>query len=252
MRIFVFVACLLFAFHASGQENNAYEKITLNTGEVYIGKVVLKTADMIMITTKEGTRYQFPLAEVAKTESETVGSIVVPEKVASILPAPKSSFGGLVELTAGVSSAKYSFGWSPNTQLSLLFGNKNSFGGSLFLGAGIGYNSTFVAVDTISVAFLPLFVRLQSTLSKKRTAPFVGMDAGYAIALNSEYGGGVLIKISAGIIHRISYKASLIVGIYTGVQSFSGSLTEANELGTFTYYGKTSMNNMGLKVGLMF
>lgn len=254
MRLYVFLVCLLFALHVSGQENIAPDKITLNTGEIYVGKIVLKTANMIMMTTKDGTRYQFQLTEVAKMESNASSEIIVAEKKkVDNLPIGKSNFGGLLELSVGVSNAKYSFGWSPNTQLSLLFGNKNSFGGNLFVGAGIGYNSTFVAEKSSTVAFLPLFFRLQSALSKNRTAPFVCMDGGYSFALNSDYkSGGVLMKISTGITHRISYKTSLIVGIYAGVQSFSATLTETNELGTYSFKGETTMKNAGVKVGLIF
>lgn len=253
MRIFVLlVTCLLFALHVSGQENNSQARITLKTGDVYVGMIVLKTADMIMLTTKEGARYQFQLTEIAKTESDTEPVVTEPKKQGEVIRQTKSSFGGLVECSVGVSNAKYSFGWAPNTQFSLLFGNKDLLDGSLFVGVGAGYNGTFVASGAQTIGFLPLFVRLQSRLSKQRTAPYVGMDGGYAVALNKNYGGGVLIKISAGITHRISYKSSLIVGVYAGVQSFSGPLTETNELGTYSYNGKTTMNSVGAKVGLMF
>jgi len=253
MRFYVLlVACLFIAIHVSGQENNTSNKITLITGEVYVGKIVLKTNEMIMIATKDGTRYQFQLAEVAKIESEASSDFIKTEIKTDVQPVSKSGFGGLVELTSGFSNAKYCFGWQPNTQLSLLFGNKNSFGGNVFLGAGIGYNTTYRTDNNSTVSFLPAFVRIQRIISKKRTSPFVGMDAGYAFAINSNYGGGVSIRISVGITRRISYKASLNVGAYAGVQSISTNLTEINQFGTYSYYGKTTMNNAGVKVGLMF
>lgn len=252
-QIIFLTICLLFSFHLLGQETTVQDKITLNTGEIYIGKIVLKTNNMIMLTTKNGARYQFQLSEIKKMESESVSGISKSEKTddnETTLHA--GNFGGLVELSAGISYAKYGFGWSPNSQLSLVFGNRNVLGQNLFLGAGIAYNSTFIASGSKSIGFLPLFIRIQSTFTKKRTAPFVGMDAGYAFAINTGYGGGVLVKISAGITHKISHKTLIFVGVYTGVQSFSGTLTEINELGTFTYNGKTSMNNLGIKLGLQF
>ena len=252
MRLNVLLVCLLFALHVSGQEDIAHDKITLKTGEIYVGKIVFKTTDMIMIATKDGTRYQFQLAEIAKLENETLGEMAETVNKVVELPTVKSSFGGMVECNAGVSSAKYCFGWKPNSQLSLLFGNKNSFGGKVFIGAGIGYNTTFVDANSHTVSFLPLFIRLQRALSNKRTAPYVAMDGGYAFALNSNYKGAVMIRISTGLTRRISYKTSLIVGIYAGIQSFSTTLTEINQFGTYSYYGKTTMNNVGAKVGLMF
>ena len=243
---------MLFSIHISGQENNALDKITLKTGDVYVGKIVLKTADMLMLTTKDGTRYQFQLSEIKATENQNSDTISQTEIEEAEVSGASGNFGGMVELTAGISNAKYAFGWSPNTQISLMFGNKKMLGQSMFLAAGIGYNSTSIASPQQTISFLPLFIRLQSTLSAKRNAPFVGMDAGYALALNSANGGGALIKISAGVSHRINYKTALMVGVYAGVQSFSGRLTETNELGTYTYNGKTTMNNVGVKLGLLF
>jgi len=76
------------------------------------------------------------------------------------------------------------------------------------------------------------------------------MDIGYAFALNTGNSGGSLIKISAGLSHKISLKTIFFAGIYAGVQTFSGILTETNSLGSFTYTGETSMNNLGLKAGI--
>lgn len=232
-----------------GQENNVQNKITLNTGEIYIGKVLLKNDEMIMISTKDGTRYQFPLSEIKKVESVGNESKFENDN-GNQNDNISNNFGGLLELSGGTASAKNSFGWAPNTQLSLMFGNKHLFGQQLFLGIGVGYNSSYITTNSIS--FLPLFLHIQSTLSKKRTAAFLGMDAGYAFAISKNHDGGAQVKVSGGISHKLSYKTTLIGGIYSGVQSFSGSLTEINDLGTFNYYGRTSMITIGVKFGFLF
>lgn len=250
MKLFsVFFICIFFSMQLLGQENNVQNKITLNTGEIYIGKVLLKNDEMIMISTKDGTRYQFPLSEIKKVESTGNESKFETDN-GNQNNHISNNFGGLIELSGGTASAKNSFGWAPNTQLSLMFGNKHLFGQQLFLGIGVGYNSSYITSNSIS--FLPLFLHIQSTLSKKRTAAFLGMDAGYAFAISKNYDGGALVKISGGISHKLSYKTTLIGGIYTGVQSFSGSLTEINDLGTFNYYGRTSMITTGVKIGFLF
>lgn len=247
------VIYLFFSLYLVGQETAIEDKITLNTGEIYVGKIILKTNDMIMLTTKDGTRYQFQLSEVKKTESNLNSNISKKEKTDDNETTLNSSnFGGIVELTGGVSSAKYCFGSSPNTQLSLMFGNRNLLGQNLFLGAGIGYNSTFIASSSKSIGFLPVFVRIQNTFSKGRTAPYLGMDAGYAFALNQGFGGGALVKLSAGISHKISYKTIFFAGIYAGIQSFSGTLTEVYESNSYSYFAQTTMRSEGIKIGLLF
>ena len=259
MRKYVVIAAYLFnVLYLSGQKNVTSDKISLKTGEVYIGTIVLKTDDMIMINTNNGTRFQFQLKEVSKIEHQN--SVESTERVESndtkleenTLENSKSTFGGLIEVSVGGSAAKYSFKNSPNTQLSLIFGNKNSFDTNLFLGAGIGYNSIYDRQNSQKIDFLPFIMRIQSGLEKKRTAPYISMDVGYAFALNPEYKGGMTIRISTGITRRINYKLDFSLGVYVGVQSFYGTLIETNELGAYSYYGKTTMNSIGIKTGLAF
>ncbi|MDD5184893.1 MAG: hypothetical protein PHS84_06480 [Paludibacter sp.] len=255
MKQYLIVAfCIFISMSLSAQGNSVQDKITLKTGEIYVGKIVLKTNDMIMLNTIDGTRYQFQLSEIEKMETETKPNTSKVDKPDSIKTTTYNygNFGGLVELSGGISNAKNSFGWSPNTQLSLIFGNKNLLGKNLFGGIGIGYNYTFLATSTKSIEFLPLFVHIRSSLKNKRTSPYFGMDIGYAFALNTGNSGGSLIKISAGLSHKISLKTIFFAGIYAGVQTFSGILTETNSLGSFTYTGETSMNNLGLKAGIQF
>lgn len=236
-----------------GQEDYIQDKVTLYSGEVFIGKIVLKTSEIIMLTTKSGARHQFQISEIKKTETELPKiNVITTNKDYHDIPFSKSTFGGMVEFSAGISNAKNSFDWSPNAQISLLFGNRNVLNQNLFLGAGVGFNNTYIISNSQSISFLPLFGRLQSSVSKKRTSPYFGMDVGYGIGLTSGYKGGLLAKLSVGISHKINYKTVLFIGIHTGVQSFSTNLKEQNELGTFVYYGKTTMNTIGAKIGLIF
>lgn len=234
-----------------GQESIVSDKITLKTGEIYVGKILLKTTDLVIITTNDGTRYQFQLSEVRKIEKET--SITKTEKTDSIKTNVDSgNFGSMIELNAGFSNARNCFGWSPNTQISLVFGNKNFLGKSLFGGIGVGYENVYLTNNNVSIQFLPVFISIQSAINKNRTNPFFGMEVGYGFALSSGYNGGTLVKLSAGISHKISYKSNFFLGIFAGVQSFTGNLTDTINLGAYTYVGNTTMNNLGLKIGLKF
>jgi len=247
------VFCLFLSLYLVGQVMVVEDKITLNSGEIYVGKIILKTNDMIMLTTKNGTRYQFQLSEVKKIENSLNSNISKNERTDDNESTLNSSnFGGIVELTGGVSSAKYCFGSAPNTQLSLIFGNRHLLGQNLFLGVGIGFNNTSIAPSSKSIGFLPVFVRIQNTLTKKRTTPYIGIDAGYAFALNKEFGGGALVKLSVGISHKINHKTIFFVGIYAGIQSFSGTLTEVFESNSYSYFAETTMKNGGVKIGLQF
>lgn len=246
----ILVLALVLSFQLAGQEYAVYDKITLNTGEVYIGEIVVKTAEMVMITTKKGTRYQFQLTEVARIEKTTPADKQNNLQKEVTAKQTDGNFCAMVEVTEGFSWANNISNSIPSTQLSLLFGNKNVLGKGIFVGLGTGYNIGFI--KPVSINLVPLYLRIQTNLNKRKTAPFIGMDAGYAFSTNNTFGGGPLVKISAGISHRINNASSVFCGITCGVNSISGNLVETNELGTFSYRGNTSMYGFGLKAGLQF
>ncbi|HET7734223.1 MAG TPA: hypothetical protein VFK73_10335 [Paludibacter sp.] len=252
-HICILFLALLLSFQLLGEEPVHLDRITLNTGEVYVGEIVVKTADIVMINAKSGTRYQFQLTEVRLIEEIPVNELSNTPATSVISPNQSAgNFSGQLEVSGGVSNAMFAFTSSPNTQVSLVFGNKKVFGKDLFIGVGTGYNNTFLESNSTSLGLIPVFARLQSTLSQNRTTPYIGMDAGYAFSTNPDYGGGTLIRFSIGISHRLNYKTFLVTGLYAGLNSISGNLTETNDLGTFTYYGNTMMKNFGVKVGLQF
>ena len=246
----ILVILLLNSLLLVGQEAIQKDKITLNSGEVYVGEILAQNNELIMLKTNDGTRYQFQLTEIKKIEKELieVGSTAQPSEISH----STANFSGIFELSGGISSAKNCFETSPEVQLALIFGNKNAFRKNLFLGLGMGIDKIFIFSNSTSIGFLPLFFRLQTTLTKNRTTPFMGMDAGYAFAMNHGFRGGAMARITAGISHRINYKTFLIAGIYAGANAISGNLSETNDLGTFGYYGNTSVNSLGVKIGLRF
>jgi len=251
-RTSIILISILFLCFSLFAQTTFQDKITLKTGEVYVGEIVVRNQDMVMIKTPNGNRYQFPLSEIKELGKE---KIVLSEKIKPDVVEGKrgeDNFCGMIELAGGISQSKYVFGSSLNTQVSLLFGTKKIKGKNIFLGAGVGYNSTHPVGSQEPVRFLPLFFRLQNTLTSKRTAPYLGMDVGYAFGLKTNYSGGVLVKLSAGVTHKLNPKTSLSAGLFAGVQSLSGQLTEVNELGVYSYQGKTSMKSAGLKIGLSF
>jgi len=250
----ILVLCLLFSIQTWGQESVVLNKVTLKTGETYVGEIVVQTADMVMIKTTQGKRYQFQLKEVKSIEKNSSSDLQKnSDQIVLDISAPSGNFSGMLELSGAVSGAKSAFTSSPNIQVSLAFGNKQAFGKDLFLGAGIGYNFISDNSNSQTIGLIPLFLRVQKTLTADKTAPFVGFDAGYAFSTNQLYEGGTFVKFSVGITHRVSIKTSLYAGFYAGLNSiYCSSLSETIDSGTFTYSGTTSMTSFGVKVGLQF
>jgi hypothetical protein len=246
----ILVLMLVISFQLAGQEYVVCDKITLNTGEVYIGEIVVKTAEMVMITTKNGERYQFQMTEVVRMEKATLTKNQQNSPKRETALQTTGNFSAILEVAGGFSKADNISGLTPATQLSLVFGNRNVLGKGIFIGFGTGYNIGFIQPTSINL--IPLYFRIQSNLNKQKTAPFIGMDVGYALSTNKSFGGGSLAKISAGISHKINNRSTAFAGIYGGVNSIYGNLVETNKLGTFSYRGNTSMYSLGLKAGLQF
>ena len=254
MRNYLLFFLFLFLFSGTilSQQPTLKDKITLKTGEVYTGEIILKNDAIVMLKTVDGTRFQFPLSEISKIDKEIA---VITSKFDTIPTTPNQksqNFSGILELSGGISSAKFSFDPSFNSQASLIFGNKSILGQQTFLGVGVGFNSSYITSNSTTISFLPVFLRWQTTLTKNRTAPFLGVDAGYSFAMNDDFGGGPLVKISAGIIRKLNYKTSLMFGFYGSVNSIYAHLIETNTLGTFSYYAQTSLVSYGAKIAFQF
>ena len=252
-HLYLIVLCLIISAQIWGQESVIQNKITLNSGKIYIGEIIVKTNEIVMIKTAGGKRYQFQLSDVKKIEriSKNDNS---DQSVQSDIPATDKDaiFCGDIELSGGIANTSNSFKSASNTEISMIFGNKNVSGKDIFIGIGAGYSMIFLPSTTNPINYLPVFLRLQSTLKKARTAPFIGIDAGYSFGLSSGFGGGPAIKVSVGVTHKTGYKSDVYAGVFGGLTSISAKITETNDLGTFNYNGNTSMTNFGLKFGVHF
>jgi len=232
-------------------DNSRIRKITLKSSDVYYAEVLVENEQIVMIKTQEGNRFQFPANEVHSIETDFVEESK--NNNVQITPIDDSNFLMMIDVQGGVSYSSQAYLWVPSVQGSLVLGAKDVFFQGSFLGGGVGYNMLFANdYSKETIAFLPVFVRLQSIVGKKNTAPYLEMDAGYGFSLNSNFGGGLMLKLSAGITHKLSYRTVLYVGTYAGLQGFSGELTQTNNFGTFSYYGTTTTQNIGAKAALRF
>jgi len=250
-KIIFFIFFLSFFYQTFAQELIFHDKITLKSGAVYVGNIILKTNEMLMIETRDGKKIQFPLEEIIATDKT---SIPTENKTNLQKQSPKNGgvIYGNIELSAGLSNAYQAFTWCPSTEVSILFGKKNITEKNLLFAFGSGYILVFRSSTVEPIRFLPLFVRLQNTLYKTRISPFIGLDAGYIFGLSNGYGGGLMAKFSAGLIQKLSYKSDLYLGLYTGISSIFTTISTTNELGTFSYPNQTEMTNLGLKIAVHF
>ena len=256
MKYFLILTfCLFLTSPMVAQESITQDKITLLSGETYFGEIILKTVEMIMIKTGNGKRYQFQLSQVKSIEKVSLSAADLKKDGKTEISGeqiPKGDFCGSIEFSGGISSAQNAFTNLPNVDVSMVFGNKSVSGKNMFFGLGASYKMLFPTGTTQTVDFIPVFMRLQSILIKTNTAPYVSIDAGYSFGLSTGFDGGPFVKVSGGVLHKINHKSDFFAGIFAELSSIKTNLTETNPLGTFHYYGSTSMTNVGLRFGLHF
>lgn len=249
--ISLLVLNLFISFTLLSQETIRLNKVTLLSGEVFVGEILMKNQEIILIKTLSGSRFQFPVSEIKSIEQNDVkpGEIKTENDIKVI---DAANLCGIFEIFGGVSNAENKYQNAISNQLSLSFGTRKVRNKDIFIGGGIGYFNAFLNNGTETLGFMPIFLRLKTNLNNKKTSPYLGLDAGYAFAFNSKQEGGQYSKFSFGINRKINFKTSLFFGLYANVLSFKANLVETNNLGVFNYYGNTSMINLGLNLGLQF
>lgn len=246
MKKSLFLLFLLFTFLSAGAQENT-TKITLKNGAVFVGEVILKNDELIMLKDNTGARFQFALSEIEKTETATIEPTNT-TKPTVVDIASNDNFCGQFELSQGNASARKAFEFKSITQVALAFGNRKSFGKDLFVGLGAGY----LRIGDVNLSLIPATFKIQTYTTKNRTSPFVGFESGYAFSTSKNVKGGPFAKISAGVNHRLNFKSTIYAGISAAVYSISSRLSETTQNGVYAFDGATTINALTLKAGFQF
>jgi hypothetical protein len=248
MRKFLLFIFLLFLSINVFSQDNVLSRVMLVSGKSYTGQIVLQNAETVMLQTIDGTRYQFPVAEIAsiKPVSQENNSADTDEKLAP------SSVCGMLEITGGGAMAADKFSFALPINVSMAFGAKQIAETPFFAGLGVGYSLVYNAENKEVMGFVPFFLRLKYNKTDKTVTPYFLLDGGYAAGLSKEYSGGLYAKTSAGVQVNFSEQSAFYVGVFLGVQNFRGSLTDVRENQHYDYQGTSSVISFGLNCGLQF
>jgi len=244
---FLLIGLAFFNLLTQAQENKITSKITLKTGEIFTGEVVLRTDEILMLKNNAGARFQFTLSEIATIEAiaDTKKSTIT-TTVAE--PNPDDKFCGQLEISTSDASARKAFESATKLQANLIFGNRKVFGKDSFVGFGTGY----LWINDVNLKLIPAIFKIQAYISKSRTSPYLGLESGYAFSATKSFGGGLFAGISAGANYKITQKSAFFIGLTATVYSISGHLSETIQQGIYTFDGTTAIQTLGIKAGLQF
>lgn len=248
MKKLLLLICIhLVVLTVNAQDTNSSTKITLKSGAVFVGELIVNNNELIMLKDKTGARFQFSTSEVEKVE--TVHSeITISTQNKEIIDHSTDHFCGQIELSIGNASARKAFETSLSPQVNLYFGNKKAFGKDLFAGVGAGY----LWIPAVNLSLVPVAIKVQTNTTKNRTSPFVGLESGYTFSANKNFGGGLFARATIGFNYRLTYKTALFGGLSAGVYAISGRLTDLTPNGVFIFDGNSTLNVLSLKAGFQF
>lgn len=246
--IWILIFCVASLFSATAQ-NTIFDKITLVTGEVYVGDIIAKTDEMVMIKTLEGARYQFQLIQVKAIGKTTQR---VEPKSGRTKYGDDNPFCVQIETGAGVLNVSDAFGTVPVGEIDFCIGYKKINNGKFFAGLGSGYSILYMSESKSTISLIPLYLRLRHTFCPEKISPFVGMDAGYSFGPDELYRGGVLIRVNAGVSIPINSKSLFFAGASAGLQQMKLNYTLQNEFGAYNAFGFQTPFSAGIKAGIQF
>ena len=236
------------------------ETVTLKTGKVVEGTILIQNDEVIILKDYNGQRYQFMMSDVQSvSQPSTEQAEATPEeqstKAAGTTSTKKTAF--LLELAGGGSTVP-TFNTGGFGSADILIGSRQLLQRAIFLGGGIGWHGDFIPNPSDTAAqidayhFLPIQFAARIPLMSGVHSPFVGIGLGYGIAMSKDYKGGVYASIDAGYRYQINHTAALFVGFQAQFQQATINVVETFDESSYTNPTGRSFVRYGLKLGLLF
>ena len=220
------------------------EVVTLRSGHVVRGEILLQNDEVVIIRTSNGMRHQYPASEVASihnnevvvAESTTATPSIRPVNIAlqvhgGVLYVPELGVGG-------------QFG------TDFMIGSHAIRGNRMFLGGSIGYRAKVIGSTTYS--FIPLLAHIQMPLTEQKHAPLLGMSVGYGFAANKHDQGGICISANLGGSYLINQQASLQYGIFAEWQQAQTDVIQYIDNTPYTNHMGCNFLAIGVKFAVLF
>jgi hypothetical protein len=248
-KIFITIFILSLPVFVFSQEKLDFERVTLNNGTVYVGKITVHTESVVMLQTKDGARFQFPATDVKSIEPLTETDLTS-EKNTDVTKNSSADVGIMLSAGSSVFTKNTAFASAGALQVDIVLGAKNVDKQNLFIGLGAGYENIFAKPENVHI--LQIFGRVHKIFGTQRVAPFVSADLGYAIVADEGWSGGILARVSGGVSFKLSAQNNLFLGLNLSLQSSSTTLTENLNGVPYRYYGNVFLPKAGLLFGVIF
>lgn len=229
------------------------EVVTLRSGQILRGQILMQTNEVVILQTPSGARFQYPMTEILQimpdTEPPTAATAEETMDVDTHPVAIRLMVTGGVAYT---SFQKVGGGLCADFQI----GTDNLAGKHIFLGGSIGYAGAYVAdkhhfIPLQMVVSVPLLSALRPSQSSIPHQPEIGASIGYGFAPKGHKGG-----LAAGLqlLYRYQFKShsALLLGWDVRFQQGDKRFSETINGETFSYDSPGVYILTGLRLALQF
>lgn len=222
---------------------SAYADVfTLQSGKKISGSVIFENEEVVVVKDASGARFQLPVKEILSRSQEEEKTEEADEKKTESNP---SKVGILLGISAGGSGIPQSK-WGASVNADLLIGAKDLFDQHIFLGGGLGYHAN-IGTNNQTYSFLPIMGSASIPLMQGEHAPYLGLSAGYGIALSKAYKGGAYVGLDFGYRYQMQSGKSLQVGAFANFQQAKLTTTEVIEGIEYSAQQGTCVYSIGAK-----
>lgn len=220
------------------------EIVTLRSGQIVRGEILLQNDEVIIIRASNGMRHQYPTSEVVSIRDNEVlveASSTQPPTTRPVNIALQVHGGVLYVPELGVGGQ---FG------TDFMIGSRAIQGKRMFLGGSIGYRAKVIGSTTYS--FIPLLAHIHMPLTEQKNAPLLGMSIGYGFAANKNDQGGICIGANVGGNYIINQQASLQYGIFAEWQQAQTDVIQYIDNTPYTNHMGCNFLAIGVKLAVLF
>lgn len=223
------------------------EVVTLRTGKTIQGEILLHNEEVVIILTKNGTRFQYPTNDVLSISKEDNDKKKEDKQIDNKHHVRRVNFSFQV---SGGAACVPELGWGGQMAADFRIGTMTIQDKRIFLGGAIGYRAKFVNKTTYS--FLPLQAVVSMPLIDHMHAPVLGMSIGYGFALNKETQGGICAGTELVWQYTINPQRDFQLGIFAEwQQAKTDVLQNINGIDYINHIG-CNFIAMGIKMAMLF
>ena len=225
------------------------EVVTLHSGQVIKGDILLNNEEVVILRTKDGRRYQYPQTEVASITAETSHADIAQ------IPHQEGKIAKVATQLVAVGGTSYipHHGWGATAEAHLRLGTRHVLNQPIFLGGSVGYRGVYKQRDAYS--WIPLQFAFQApitTLTAIEDQVLLGASFGYAFATNPAYKGGLCAGVDVGMLFRLNPRSAVSVSFTAQWQQAYINITETIHDNPYTHLTGCSILSLGLSLGIHF